>query len=241
MRDIVYIRVSTPHQAKTGSSLDHQDQMLLDWSCANGGEVVQSFVERGRSGRSIAKRPQFQAALAALQPGMRLVVSRLTRLGRNAREILNVAHQIGEIGAHIVITQQQVDTSTALGKCWFTILAGFAQLESNNLSEHMLEMVDFQRERGFVWGRTPFGWGRDGKRLVPNVEEREVWCVVKAHAREGLNALESAQRLAALGAKNRHGRPFSRHHIYQIRLLDFADNPTFYNPPDHYSQRRKYV
>ena len=85
-RIVGYARVSTD-----GQSLDGQLATLKQ----HGASVT--FREKISGARS--DRPQLRKALNALGKGDTLVVSRLDRLARSMRDLLNVLHEIGERGA----------------------------------------------------------------------------------------------------------------------------------------------
>lgn len=169
----------------------------------------------------------------------RLIVSRLSRLGRNSREVLEIARQVEAKGASLVVTAHQVDTSTAMGRFFFTLMAAVAELESDANSEHMREMVAHIRSKGRVWGRTPFGWDRSGMSLVPNDFERAIWRKAKLLQKRGLTGNQIAEALARTAARNREGEAFSRSQVYHLLKLDFSENPTVYVPPSHYRRTQK--
>ncbi|WP_165189496.1 recombinase family protein, partial [Kocuria carniphila] len=91
---IGYIRVSTKAQADHGTSLDTQREHVQ----AHGATKV---FEDAMSGTK-AERPGYQEMLAYLRPGDVVVVSYLSRLGRNARELRRAADQLQDKGVHII-------------------------------------------------------------------------------------------------------------------------------------------
>ncbi|AXF86684.1 DNA-invertase hin [Ephemeroptericola cinctiostellae] len=230
--DILYTRVSGHFQATQGVSLEQQDLHLKEWSVRNGGHVTGFFEERGKSGRSIKGRVQLIAALALLKPKSRFIVSKLSRLGRNVKEVLQIAETIKCAGASLIIVDQTIDTSTAIGQLFFTMLAAVAQFESDMLAEQINQMVTHQRSKGKVWGGTPFGWQRQSdKSLVPNEAERALWLEVKRLK----NAGHSNKQIEA--DFKRRGHFYDAAKFSNITKLDFNNNPQVYNPPKHYLQR----
>jgi DNA invertase Pin-like site-specific DNA recombinase len=82
-------------------------------------------------------RKQLQRAIAALGQGDVLLVTRLDRLARSTRDLLNVLATIAEKGAGFrSIADSWADTTTAHGKLMITILGGLAEFErSLNLGQ----------------------------------------------------------------------------------------------------------
>ena len=75
-------------------------------------------------------RPQLRKALDALAEGDTLVVTRLDRLARSTRDLLNVLHTVGERGAAFKsLADQWADTTTPHGRLMVTILGGLAEFE----------------------------------------------------------------------------------------------------------------
>jgi DNA invertase Pin-like site-specific DNA recombinase len=69
-------------------------------------------------------------ALAALGEGDTLVVSRIDRLARSTRDLLNVVFEVRERGAAFKsLAEAWVDTSSPMGEFMLTVLGGVATLE----------------------------------------------------------------------------------------------------------------
>src|SRR6516164_5799302 len=81
-----YCRVSTD-----GQTLDDQ---IAELKAAG---ATRMFTEKESGART--DRPQLRKAIAALGNGDTLIVTRLDRLARSTRDLLNVLHEVGECGA----------------------------------------------------------------------------------------------------------------------------------------------
>lgn len=141
MAMIGYARVSTPDQ-----SLDRQ----LDELRAHGCERV--FAEAA-SGKRGANRPQWDACLAHLRSGDRLVVVELSRLGRNTGDLGRLLDLLGQRGAGLTILNLGVDTTTPAGRLIFTIVGAVAAMERELLIERTQSGLAAARARGRVGGR----------------------------------------------------------------------------------------
>ena len=113
-----YARVSTD-----GQTLAAQDAAL---HTAGAAKVYAEKV----SGASTNGRKALAQALKALRPGDILVVTRLDRLARSTRELLNVLDQITKAGAGFKsLADSWADTTTAHGRLMLTVLGGIAEFE----------------------------------------------------------------------------------------------------------------
>jgi DNA invertase Pin-like site-specific DNA recombinase len=69
--------------------------------------------------------------------------------------LANIAHEIEETGAALVVTEQSVDTSTPAGRAFFGMLATFAQFETDVRRERQLEGIKAAKAKGVYKGRKP--------------------------------------------------------------------------------------
>jgi DNA invertase Pin-like site-specific DNA recombinase len=116
-RLIGYARVST-----NGQTLDAQVDALE----AVGVEVV--FQETASGART--DRAQLAKAIGALRAGDTLIVTRLDRLARSTRDLLNTLDAIAKRGATFKsLADAWADTTTAHGRLLLTVLGGLAEFE----------------------------------------------------------------------------------------------------------------
>ena len=77
-----------------------------------------------------------------------VVVWRLDRLGRTAGEMLNLLDELYAAGVRFVSVRDRIDISTASGRLFRTILAGFAQYERAMISERIEAGVVEAKKKG---------------------------------------------------------------------------------------------
>jgi DNA invertase Pin-like site-specific DNA recombinase len=92
------------------STLDQHALVQHELLTAAGCERI--FLDEGVSGAK-ASRPQLDRCLDYLRPGDVLVVTKLDRLGRSVRNLIELADSLREHGIDLVATQQQIDTTTS--------------------------------------------------------------------------------------------------------------------------------
>src|SRR5262245_58032877 len=84
---------------------------------------------------SVAKREQLEAALDYLRDGDTLVVTKLDRLARSMRDLIEIVHRIENKGASLRILAMNLDTSTPTGKLMLNVLGAVAQFEREMMLE----------------------------------------------------------------------------------------------------------
>ena len=140
---IGYARVSTD-----GQTLDAQQAALK----AAGAERIYSEKISG----AVTDRKALAKALAALEPGDVLLVTRLDRLARSTRDLLNILDTIGNAGAMFKsLADHWADTTTPRGRLMVTILAGLAEFERALILARTGEGRARAMQRGVRFGRKP--------------------------------------------------------------------------------------
>ena len=138
---IGYARVSTD-----GQTLDAQQAALK----ANGAEKV--FAEKVSG--AITDRKALGQAIKALGTADVLLVTRLDRLARSTRDLLNILDQISKAGAKFKsLADAWADTSTMHGELMVTILAGLATFERHLIRARTDEGRKRAQARGVRFGR----------------------------------------------------------------------------------------
>lgn len=141
---IGYARVST----------DEQNLQLQIDALVSAGVALEDIHTDVASGGSM-RRPGLQAALMNLRPGDILVVWKLDRLSRKLEDMLKLAKQIGEKGAHLKSTTQALDTTTPTGRLIFHVFAVLADFEREVGVERTKAGLASAKARGRVGGRRP--------------------------------------------------------------------------------------
>ena len=140
---IGYARVSTD-----GQTLDAQLSALRSAGC----ERV--FSEKISGAKT--DRRALTSSLKALGPGDTLIVTRLDRLARSTRDLLNVLAQIGEAGATFKsLADAWADTTTPHGKLILTVLGGLAEYERSLIIARTDEGRRRAKANGVKFGRKP--------------------------------------------------------------------------------------
>ena len=132
-RLFAYARVSTTDQ--------HPENQRLSLAASGYNPEPHRYFEESISGRVPANsRPVFSQLLQKLEAGDTLVVLKLDRLGRDAQDILATVKSLQAIGVRVMLLDAGAgDLGTATGQLWLTLLAAFAQFESDRLSERTKE------------------------------------------------------------------------------------------------------
>ncbi|MGH7088525.1 MAG: recombinase family protein [Stellaceae bacterium] len=182
--DIGYARVSTEDQ-----NLDLQRTVLGAAGCDR-------IYEEKLSGAS-RNRPELARLLDHLRRGDVVVVSRLDRLTRSTRDLLDIAELIKEAEAGLrSLGEPWADTTSPAGRMVLTVFAGIAEFERALLHQRTGAGRAAARARGVRFGRPPKLTAEQvglARRLIEEgTAVRETARILKVHAATLYRALETA-------------------------------------------------
>lgn len=138
-----YARVSTD-----GQSLDAQLEQLRRARCS---KIFKEKVSGARSDRA-----QLARLLKTLRAGDLVIVTRLDRLARSTRDLLNVLATMADAKAGFrSLSDAWADTTTAHGRLMLTVLGGLAEFERELIRQRTGEGRARAKARGARFGRKP--------------------------------------------------------------------------------------
>jgi DNA invertase Pin-like site-specific DNA recombinase len=141
MTVIGYARVST-----TDQDLDIQTDRLKAAGC----DII-----RGEkvSGKSRDGRGELATVVDFVRQGDTLCVTKLDRLGRSTRDVLNLVHELEQKGACLRVLEPAIDTCGPMGKMILTVLGMVAEMELGFIRERQRAGIDAAKAKGVYRGR----------------------------------------------------------------------------------------
>lgn len=115
-----------------------------------GWEYAGVFADSGMTGTT-TNRPQFQAMLAAARAGnIDLILTKsISRFARNTVDLLETIRELKALGVEVRFEKENISTFSADGELVLTLLASFAQAESEQISQN----VKWRVRKGFEQGK----------------------------------------------------------------------------------------
>lgn len=169
MKLIGYARTSTTEQL---AGLEAQRRDLTAAGCT---KLYEEQVS------SVAPRVQLEALIDYVRDGDVVVVTKLDRLARSMRDLLEIVDRIETKGASLRILAMSLDTATASGKLMLNVLGSVAQFEREMMLERQREGIAKAKAEGKYKGRMPSARNKSDE--------------IRAMKAQGLTAEEVASRL----------------------------------------------
>ena len=143
-----YARVTTRGQEKNGNSLEDQARQLREAGCAEEDIVLEAYTG------SKMERPKFSDLLEELEAGDTLVVCKLDRFARTAREGLEVVEDLMARGVKVHILNMGLIEDTPMGRVILTVMLAFAQFERDSIVDRTSAGKALAKEKeGYREGR----------------------------------------------------------------------------------------
>jgi DNA invertase Pin-like site-specific DNA recombinase len=216
IRAVGYIRVSMARDEMHAPEM--YAQQVRDYAKRTKLRVGRVFGDIDMSGRRGSRtRPEFEAMLASAAAGEFdvLIVPKLSRFGRSAKDNLIAFDKLEAAGVRMVFLDLDMDTSTAFGRLMRTLLSAMAEFESDRISDYWREAYRFNVRAGRPHPKAPYGYRYD--------ETKKTYRVVASEAR----IVRDIFGRYVLGGEPTHSIARAYPQMQKSSIIDMLDNPVY--------------
>ena len=133
------------------------------------------YQDKGYSGKD-TNRPDFKRLVEDIEAGLidRLIVYKIDRVSRNIADFYALWKKM-EGRCTLISTENDIDTSSPMGKASMNLIIMFAELERDTITTRIIGNVDYRlRQKVWLGGVCPYGYERikyEGKKILKPVED----------------------------------------------------------------------
>jgi site-specific DNA recombinase len=177
----IYCRVSSLHQAIEGYSIEQQQDSLTKYCEAMGWNIYNIYTDAGFSGGKL-ERPAMDKLIREAKAGKfdTVAVYKLDRLSRSVQDTLHLIRDVfKEHDIDFVCLQENIDTKSAMGNLFLTLLSAIAEFEREQISERMAMGRHGRAKSGksMMWARTAYGYRYDRESQTVSVVQSEAMII----------------------------------------------------------------
>jgi DNA invertase Pin-like site-specific DNA recombinase len=171
-RAVLYLRVSSRSQVDTdydpeGNSIPAQRKACLRKAEELGMEVVEEYVEPGRSAMTVDGRPKFQEMMARVRNSKdvdAIVVYARSRMHRDTTDAAITRRELRKLGVQLVSIMDYTEDSY-IGDLVAAILDGVNEYQSRASGADVAYKMAAKASRGGIPGIAPLGYLNVGERI----------------------------------------------------------------------------
>lgn len=202
-----YVRVSRESERLTHSFSAQVSYYNTLINSTPGWDYAGVYSDYAATGTSTRGRDEFNQMIAtALAGGIDIILTKsISRFARNTVDLLETVRALKDAGVAVRFEREHLNTATAEGEILLTLLASFAQAESESISQNAKWGIRKKYADGHLHSRQPYGYRYDHGQLEIIEEEAVIVRRVFTEFLEGVSPEKTVDTMNAEGLRARGG------------------------------------
>ena len=145
-----------------------------------------------------------------------IIVWKLSRIGRNMRDILNMMYEFDKNNVRFISYNENIDTLNSMSKMLMYVIGICAEIERDNTSENVKLAKRQEFESGKITAKKVLGYDIINKELIINLKEAKIVKFIFETYGKTHNYYKTAQICNMRGFKGKKGQQF---HASSIKTI----------------------
>lgn len=223
-RVAAYVRVSRESERLTHSlsaQVSYYNKLITN---TPGWEYAGVYSDYATTGTSTTGRGEFNQMIEqALAGSIDIILTKsISRFARNTVDLLSTVRALKAAGVSVRFERENIDTANAEGEVLLTLLASFAQAESESISANAKWGIRKKYKDGLLHSRNPYGYRYHHGQLDIIEEEAVIVRRVFSEFLEGISPEKTCKQMNQEGLRSRGGGKFSA-----SVTRDWLENPAY--------------
>lgn len=226
MKTIAYLRVSSDKQANEGYSLENQKARIESYCNIYNLEIIKTISDEV-SGKN-QNREGFKELMNMVsnKECEAIVVYSISRFARNSRDTLNCLHAMKENNVFFHSYTEKIDTNSANGKFFFTIMAAYAEMETSQISERVKSVKENNKLNLKTYSSPVYGFDNiPGGKMIINQGEMKIVDFIRERIKE-ISYSKLAKELNDRSERTKKGKKWHTSTLHGIVNNTIYDNIT---------------
>ena len=213
--NIGYVRTSTTLQ---DNSVETQKETLENYCKLYKINLDKVYLDFGVSGKTFDRDEFNQLIERVKQGGIRqIMVSELSRLGRNMLELLKTIETLKEHNTNLIVIKEGIDLSNKSSELFIHLLGVLSSYELSLLKDRISSVLKTKKNNLKPYCREVYGFDRVGDKLVPNqVEQRMIKKVLMLRTKKNYSYGQIVTYLQKNKYKSKKNTDISRNSVVGI-------------------------
>ena len=240
-RAVVYVRISSKKKkGEEGVSIAAQIERAKAYATIKEFAVSDEdvFVDDGVSASiPLWVRPAGKELNSHIHDeGIRHIIAvKMDRLFRDVQDLLTTVDELRkeEIDLHLLeYNGATLDTSSAMGRFFLTVIGGIAELERRQVSERTKFAIEYKKSECKAFTGAIYGWDRDGDDLAPNWHEQSFIDYMRdLYFGYGLSAYSIAKVMNDCGETGKLGGKWRSSNVLRTIRYEFHEEREKFEKP----------
>lgn len=213
-----YRRVSKISQVMEGCSLENQSDSIKRYCELHKHNLTEIISDEGISGKDTKHREGFLYIMDMVKSKSidGVVCYSLSRWTRNVRDLYESLEVFKKVDVDFISIKENIDTSTSIGRFSLQLIGSIYELEREQISERVSDILQYKKRLGEVYGVIPFGYKREGNKLVYHESEQKTLRLIHHLRKQGNSLTKICDVLNTNNHKTKQGKQFNKQILHSL-------------------------